>query len=69
MYILSTSYVEIIIEATISRFVSYPDVGVIFDAFLSSSQQLVVTDPEDTLYSCSGTQNEKATTHNNMIEV
>ena len=53
----------------ISRFFSYPDVGVIFDKYiLSRNHKLVDADPAGTLDSCSGTQNEQKNTHNNVIE-
>ena len=33
-HVLSTSYLEIILEAKIFRFFSYPDVGVIFEIYI-----------------------------------
>ena len=53
-YSLSLSYVELKLEATISRVFSYRDVGVIFEMYiLSSSQKLIDADPAGTLYLCS----------------
>ena len=37
-------------------------------SILSSGQKLVDADPEGTLDSCSGTQNEQKTTQNNIFE-
>ena len=66
----STSYIENILEATIYKLFPYPDVGVIFDkSILSRSHKLADADPADTLYSCSGTQNEQKNTQNTVIEV
>ena len=49
---LSSSYVEIMLEATIPRVFSYPDVDVIFEKYiLSISQKLVDADPAGTLNS------------------
>ena len=49
-YVLSTSYVEIILVATISRVSSYPDVGVIFDkSILYRTHKLAYADPTGTL--------------------
>ena len=68
-WVLSISYVEIIIEAKISRVFSYPYVGVIFDQNnLSRSQKLADADPTGNLESCSGTQNEQKNTQNVVIE-
>ena len=68
-YVLLASYVEIIIEAKISRVFSYPYVGVIFDQNnLSRSQKLADADPTGNLDSCSGTQNEQKNTQNVVIE-
>ena len=51
------------LEATISRFFSYPAIGVIFDKYiLSRSHKLVDVDPAGTLDPCSGTQNEQKNT-------
>ena len=56
--------------AAISRFFSYPYVGVVFySSILSRSQILADTDPADTLDSYSGAQNEQKNTQNNVIEV
>ena len=61
--VLLVSYVEIILEATISRVFSYPALGVIFGQYiLSSGHKLVDTDPAGNLDSCSGTQNEQKNT-------
>ena len=47
---LSSSYVEIMLEATISRVFSYPHVGVIFEIYiLSRSHKLYDADPAVTL--------------------
>ena len=57
------------LEATISRFFSYPAVGVISaNIYSSSSHKLADTDPASTLDSCSGTQNVQKNVHNNVIE-
>ena len=59
-YVLSTSYVEIILETTIT----YPDVGVIFAKYiLSRSQKLADAYPTGNLDSCSGTKYEHKHTH------
>ena len=69
-YVLSTSYVEIILVATISRVSSYPDVGVIPDeSILSRSHKFADVDPALTLDSCSATKNEQKNTQNNVIRV
>ena len=48
--VLSTSYVEIIVESMTSRFFYYPDVGVIFEKYiLSRSHKLADADPAVTL--------------------
>ena len=63
------SYVEIIIEAKISRLFSYPDVSVIYDQKnLSRSQKLADADPTGNLDSCSATKNEQKNTQNVVIE-
>ena len=68
--VLLTSYVEIILESTISRVFSYPDIGVIFEKYiLSRSHKLAGVEPTGALDSCSGTQNEQKNTQNNLIEV
>ena len=67
--VLSTSYVEIILEATIARVFYYPDVGVIFEkSILSSSHKLSDVDPAGTLDLCAGAQNKQKNTQNTMIE-
>ena len=64
---MSTLYEGIILEATISR--GFPtQVQVCFLREKSRSHKLEDEDPEDTLDSCSGTQNEQKNTHNNIIE-
>ena len=69
-FILSTSYVEIILEATISKVFPCPDIGVIFEKYiLSRSHKLAGAEPTGALDSCSGTQNEQKNTQNNLIEV
>ena len=67
--VLLTSDVEIILEATISRVFSYPDVDVIFEKYIwSISQNLADADPAGTLNSCSEKKNEQKYTQNNVIE-
>ena len=64
------SYVEIILEDTISRVFSYPDIGVLFEKSISyRSYKLVDADPAGTLDSCNGTQNEHKNKQNNVIDV
>ena len=57
------------LEATISRFFSYPAVGVISEyIYSSSSHKLTDVDPAGTLESCSGTKNAQKNPQNNVIE-
>ena len=66
--VLSASYIEITLEATISRFFSHLNIDEIFNiCILSGSYNLADADPAGTLESCSGTKNEQKNTHNNMI--
>ena len=68
--VLSTSYVEIILEAMISRVFSCTYVGVIFEKYiLFISHKLTDTYPAGNLESYYGTQNEQKNTQNNVIEV
>ena len=65
-----TSYVEIILEATMYRVFSYSFLGVVFESsILSSSQKLADADPAGTLASCFGTQNEQKYVQKTVIEV
>ena len=67
---LLTSYVESILEDTISRDSAYPAEDVNFKKpILSSSHKLADADPAVTLYSCSVTQNEQKNKQNNVIEI
>ena len=67
-WVLSASYVEIILEAPIYRVFSYPDIGDIKKInILSISHKLADTDPSGTLDSCFGTKNDQKNTHNNII--
>ena len=55
LFVLLTSYVEIVLEAVMSIFFAYPDVGVVFDKYiLSCGHKLADADPADTLDSWSG---------------
>ena len=62
-WFLSTSYLEIILEATICTDFSYPDIGVIFEIYiLSRSHNLEDADPAGTLDSCFGKPNGQKNT-------
>ena len=63
------SYVEHILEAAISRYFSYLDVGFIFDKYtLSRIQRLLDAYASGTLDSCSE-KNEQKNAQNMVIEV